>query len=147
MDCHYFRDNLLAFAEKDLPSSAMTEMDQHRKGCSECSLLSAEFSHLAKYIDEEKSIEPRPFAETRLMVGINSHLDNKRITPVNWVVENLQPALLSIVIISAIAIGIFIGSRGERWYSSNQLTDEQIESMRSDLNVPDFMDEDNTSIN
>jgi len=147
MDCQYFRNNILAFTEKDLPSTVLTEMDLHLRGCSECSLLFAEFSHLEKYIEEEKTIEPRPFAETRIWEGINSRLNEQRITPLNWLVKNLQPAFISIVVICAIAIGIFIGIKGERQYTSSQPTDEQIESMRSDLNVPDFMDEENTSLN
>ena len=147
MDCHYFCDNILAFTEKDLPSVVMTEMDLHLRGCFECSLLYSEFSHLGKYIEEEKAIEPRPFAETRIWEGVNSRLSEQRITPINWLVKNLQPAFISIVVICAIAIGILIGMKGERQYTTSRPTDEQIESMRTDLNVPDFMDEENTSLN
>jgi predicted anti-sigma-YlaC factor YlaD len=147
MDCYYFRDNILAFAEKDLPSPAMSEMDRHLMECTECSLLYAEFSHVAKYLEEEKAVETRPYVETRIWEGMNSRLERKRINPMNWLVRNLQPAFISIAVISAIAIGILIGVKGEHQFTTSQLTDEQIESMRSDLNVPDFMDEENTSIN
>ncbi len=147
MVCNLIRDNLLAYLEKDLTAPMMEEFEKHVNGCPECALILSEFKHIAMYIEEEKALEPRVFAETRLLEGINSRLEEQRVTPLNWVVKNLQPAFLSIVVISAIAIGVLIGMKGELQYTDSKLTDEQIESMRLDLNVPDFMDEENTSLN
>lgn len=146
MDCHYFRENIMAFAEAELPAPIMQEMNLHASGCKECRLLYEEFSQVARYIDEEKSIQTRPFAETRIMAGIQSRLDVNRISSVNRVLR-LQPTLISLLVLAALAIGILIGISEGHQYTSVQPTDEQIESMRSDLNVPVFMDEDNTSLN
>lgn len=146
MDCNHFRDQILAFSEKQLTSAVMVEMHQHVAGCSECRLLYSEFSQIAVLIEQERNIEPKPFAETRLMGKINSRLENQSITTFPWLYK-LQPVAISFIVISAIALGIILGTDGIRQYTSNQPGENQIESMRSDLNVPDFMDEDNTSLN
>lgn len=146
MDCHHFRDQILALSEKELPSAVMAEMHLHAAGCAECGLLYSEFKQIAVLIEQERNIEPRPFAETRLMEKINSRLDQQKAMPFIWLLR-LQPAVISLLVIAAIAMGIVLGSEGGRQYSSNQTGDDQIEAMRNDLNVPDFMDEENTSLN
>jgi predicted anti-sigma-YlaC factor YlaD len=147
MDCHLFREHIFAYAEKALPAAMMEELDKHMAECGECSLIYSEFAHLAELIRNGKTIEPLPFAETRILQGVLSRLEKKERTILNRIVTTLQPVYLSLIVLIAIAIGILIGFREEQLYSSNQKTEEQIESMRIELNVPDFMDEENTSIN
>jgi hypothetical protein len=147
MDCNLFRDNILAFSEKTLPSPLMEILVKHVNECEECSLILSEFNHIAEYIKNESAIEPRPFAETRIYEGVSSFLALRNNSIAFRISRKLQPAFIGLVVIVSIVIGILIGHRGERQYSTNQPTDEQIESMRSDLNVPDFMDEDNTTLN
>ena len=146
MDCHQFREQILAFSEKELPSAVMAEMHQHAKGCTECSKLYSEFKTIAVLIEQERNIEPLPFAETRLLGKINARLDQQEIFTLPWKLK-LQPAAIGLLVLAAIAFGLILGSEGVKQYSSNHAGEQQIESMRNDLNVPDFMDEDNTSLN
>jgi hypothetical protein len=147
MICNTFRDNVLAYTENQLPKQLAETMDDHLKECEACSHILAEFKIVAGYFEEEKAIEPRPYAETRILEGILTPQERFSGIFTNLIKNSLQPAYLSLLVIFAIALGVYVGFRQEKQYSSALTSEDQIESIRSDLNVPDFMDEDNTSLN
>lgn len=147
MICNEFRDNILAYTEKQLPGKLTESMDKHLEECDACMHLLAEFKIVAGYFEEERAIEPRPYAETRILEGIVTTKGSYSGMFQNWIKNSLQPAYLSLLVIFAIALGVYVGFRQEKQYSSAFPSEDQIESFRSDLNVPDFMDEDNTSLN
>ena len=93
-------------------------------------------------MEEQKSIEPRPFAETRLMQEIESKLEKRQKSASSVFERILQPALIIAGIATALAIGFIIGSDFATAHSLYTQNDQMIEAVRTDLNVPEFMTDD-----
>ncbi len=139
-NCKLLHENVFAYVENELPHALTKQLDAHVNNCAECAALVAEFKSVMVLMEEQKAIEPKPFAETRIMQGIQSRLENKQKS--SAITRILQPAFMSMGIIAAIAIGFLIGSdyaNTNMQYSQNE---EMTETVRSDLNVPDFMTDD-----
>jgi anti-sigma factor RsiW len=140
--CKLLHENLFAYAEKELPPALAQQMDKHISECAECNRILAEFRSMIALMEEQKSIAPRPFAETRIMQGIEARLE-KRQKSASFVFDRIsQPALLSVGVAAAMAIGFFIGSDVADTHSQYTQNNEMIEAVRSDLNVPEFMTDD-----
>ena len=78
--CELLNQNLFAYAEKELPAALMQQLDRHVSGCATCNRLLTEFKSVMALMEEQKSTEPRPFAETRLLQGIETRLEKRRET-------------------------------------------------------------------
>jgi hypothetical protein len=120
----------------------MQQLDTHVNACVDCATLVGEFKSVLGLMEGQKSIDPKPFAETRIMQAIESRLEKKQTSYSPVLVRILQPAFVSIGLIAAVAIGFVIGSDFadvNLQYSQNE---EMTEAVRSDLNVPEFMTDD-----
>lgn len=140
--CELLQKELFAYLEKELPPFQIQQLDHHISECDECNRILTEFRSMLALMEEQKSIEPRPFAETRIMQGIESRLEkrqNSSIFTFGWL---LQPTLISAGVAAALVIGFFIGSGFADTHSQNTQNDEMIEAVRTDLNVPEFMTDD-----
>jgi anti-sigma factor RsiW len=141
-NCKLLHENVFAYVEKDLPSALLQQLDAHIHECTKCAALVAEFKSAMALMEEQKFIEPRPFAETRILQGIESRLEKQQKTASSVFGRILQPALISAGVAAALAIGFFIGSDFAGTTSQNSLNEEMTESVRTDLNVPEFMTDD-----
>lgn len=140
--CPVLHANLFAYVEKSLSPALMLEIDTHVIVCPKCAALLAEFKSVMEIMDDQKFIEPLPFAETRIMQGIESRME-KRGKPATTVFGRiLHPAIISVGFAAALAIGFFIGSDFAAMQTQYSQNDEMIEAVRTDLNVPDFMTDD-----
>jgi anti-sigma factor RsiW len=137
--CELLQKDLFAYVERDLPPDRIQHLDQHTSECAECNRILAEFRSVLAMMEDQKSIEPRPFAETRIMQGIVSRLENRQKTARPVLGRILQPSLITAGVTAALAIGFFIGSDFAGTHSQQNKNDEMLESVRSDLNVPEFM--------
>lgn len=140
--CELLQKDLFAYLEQELPPERIQHLDHHISECAECNRVLAEFRSMLALMEEQKSIEPRPFAETRIMQGIESRLEKRQISASSVFGKILQPALISIGVAAALAIGFFIGSDFANSHSQYTQNDQMIESVRTDLNVPEFMTDD-----
>ncbi len=140
--CELLQKDLFAYVEKELPSVQFQHLDHHISECAECNRILAEFKSMLALMEEQKSIEPRPFAETRILQGIESRLEKRQKSAAPVFVRILQPAFISVGIAAALSIGFFIGSDFADTRMQSTETDEMIESVRTDLNVPQFMTDD-----
>jgi len=141
-NCKLLHENVYAYVEKDLPPILMQQLDTHVNACADCATLVGEFKSVLGLMEGQKSIDPKPFAETRIMQAIESRLEKKQTSYSPVLVRILQPAFVSIGLIAAVAIGFVIGSDFadvNLQYSQNE---EMTEAVRSDLNVPEFMTDD-----
>jgi len=141
-NCKLLHENVFAYVEKDLPSALLQQLDAHIHECTKCAALVAEFKSTMALMEEQKSVEPRPFAETRIMQGIESRLEKRQKSASSVFGRILQPALISAGVAAALAIGFFIGSDFAGTTSQYSQNEEMTESVRSDLNVPEFMTDD-----
>jgi anti-sigma factor RsiW len=140
--CELLHKDLFAYVEKELPPIQIQHLDQHISECAECNRILAEFRRVLALMEEQKSIEPRPFAETRIMQGMESRLAKRQKSAAFIFGRILQPALISVGVAIALAIGYFIGSDFSDTHSQYTQNGEMIEAIRTDLNVPEFMNDD-----
>lgn len=137
--CELLQKDLFAYLEQELPPDRIQYLDHHISECTECNRILAEFRSMLALMEEQKSIEPRPFAATRIMQGIESRLEKRQRSASSVFVRILQPALINIGVATALAIGYFIGSDFADMHSQYTQNDQMIEAVRSDLNIPEFM--------
>ena len=140
--CELLQKDIFAYIEKDLPPLLIQQLYVHISECNECNRIVAEFREILALIDEQKNIEPRPFAQTRIFQGIESRLEKRQKSPVSVFARILQPALISVGVAVALAIGFFIGSDFAEKHSHYTQNNTMIEAERNDLNVPEFMTDD-----
>lgn len=137
--CELLQKDLFAYVEKGLPPDRIQHIDQHTSECDECNRILAEFRSVLELIEDQKSIGPRPFAETRIMQGIESRMENRQKTASFVLGRFFQSALITAGVAAALAIGFFIGFDFAGTHSQHYQNDEMIEDVRTDLNVPEFM--------
>jgi len=140
--CEILHKDLFAYLEKELPPVQLQHLDHHISECAECNRMLEEFRRMLALMEEQKSIEPRSFAETRIMQGIESRLEKQPKSASAVFVRLLQPALISAGVAAALTTGYFIGSDFADTHSQYTQNDEMIEAVRTDLNVPEFMTDD-----
>ena len=140
--CELLQKDLFAYVAQELPADRIQHLDHHISECAECNRILTEFKSMMTLMEEQKSIAPRPFAETRIMQGIESRLEKRQKSAGSVFGRVLQPALLSVGVAAALAIGFFIGSDFADTHSQYTQNDEMIEAVRTDLNVPEFMTDD-----
>lgn len=140
--CQLLHENLFAYAEKELSPNLILILDKHISECADCSRIVTEFRSVMSLMDEYKSIEVRPFAETRILQGIETRLEKRQNPATSVIIRILHPAILAVGVAAALAIGFFIGSDFADSHSQFSQNDAMIEAVRSDLNVPDFMNDD-----
>lgn len=134
--CQIVHENLFAYSEGNLSQALKSQFDSHISGCAECAAVFSGFKSLMNTIQDQKNIEPRPFAETRILQGIELKLDVKHSSRFPVFAKVLQPAMISVGLIAAIVIGLFIGYEGVS--VADGVNSQEIEAVRSDLNVPDM---------
>jgi hypothetical protein len=144
MDCTFVRSNLFSYQEQQLSAKERINFEDHLLSCGECSLIVSEFKSVTSLINEKKSVEPSPFIRTRILQRIESQLRE----PVNeanpFTQRILKPISLSLVLLIAIVIGFSIGKQKEIRLSNTNNHQNDLQSMKTELNIPDFIDEDKT---
>lgn len=140
--CEILNEDLFAYIGKELPPVLIQQMDKHISECTECARIVAEFKAVMALMEEQKFVEPLPFAETRIIQGIENSLAQRQKSASPVFARFLQPVLLSAGVLTAVAIGFFIGSNVAHTHSQFSENDEMIEAVRSDLNVPEYMTDD-----
>jgi anti-sigma factor RsiW len=143
--CELMQKDLFAYVENELSPARIKHLDQHISECAECNRILTEFRSVLALMEEQKSIEPRPFAETRILQGIESRLEIREKTTSRLFARIVQPTLISAGVAAALAIGFFIGSDSADIRTQNSQNNQMIESVRTDLNVPEFMTDDLTN--
>jgi hypothetical protein len=140
MDCKDFKNNLFAYAEGDLPPEIRDAMAEHTTGCKSCSRLLVRFMALESAMEAEKAEEPNPFASTRILEHIESSWQMRRLlrSPV------LRPVMITLALLAALVTGFLVGNHGMSRKSRISTENNQIEMLKSEFYVHDFVDEDIT---
>lgn len=145
MDCKHFKENLFAFEEDTLLPGQKNEFSAHLRSCAECSKIYAGFQSYLLLIEKEKSVEPNPFASTRILQYIESRPEQRSQSGMmndRWRI--LFPALVA----AGLLVGIFIGVYRVKSISipDHQVVSQSkdIEILKSDLFISDFIDDDKT---
>jgi hypothetical protein len=143
IDCSFIRDNLFAFYEKQLSVREYNEFEDHLHACKECTRIVSEFQSITSFIAEKKSREPNPFIRTRILQRIESQMERVRAIPNPLFQRILRPISVSFFLLIAVIIGFSIVKQSEPRIFENKNHQNDIQAMKSGLNIPDFIDEDN----
>jgi predicted anti-sigma-YlaC factor YlaD len=146
MDCNFIKLHLFDYQEGVLPDDERMAFDEHLRSCRACSLIYKRFVALNQRIEELKAVEVDPFLATRLIQRIENRLDaeNARLSP--SLVARLKPVVAILGIFLAVTIGIFLGKMGSAGHRSTEAHINEIRNIQTDLQINDFIDEDNIII-
>ncbi len=144
MDCTFVRSNLFSYKEKQLSGREYQEFEDHLHSCEECSRIVSDFQSVTSFIDKKKSDEPSPFIQTRILQRIETQMEGARKKENIFFQRILRPISVSLILLIAIIIGFSIGKQRETRFANNIDHQNDIQTMKSELNIPDFIDEDNS---
>lgn len=140
MDCNEFQQHLFAQEEGELSPEVLNAMDWHTMGCESCSKLQSGIQAVERAIHAEKALEPVPFFTTRFI----QRLENERAEKIRPAFRILQPAIITIFLAAALITGFLVGNHGTTRKSQAVTGPDQIELLKTELYVVDFVEEDNT---
>lgn len=136
-NCSLVHGNLFAYTEGDLPDATKEMFDRHIAECAECAEVFLQFKSAMNLIDDQKKVEIQPFAETRILQGIETKLEKLGTINIPVYRRILQPAIISFGLVISIATGLLIGYEGVKSVQNREM--QETESVRADLNMPDMI--------
>jgi len=144
MECSQVKENLIGFLDDELSPDQRYEFENHLCSCQACTALLSGVRGVYYRIGKERESEPNPFAGTRILQHIESELaargNSDRPHP-GW---SLQPLWIAFSLMIAIVIGYSIGKQGNLNEKTSTANPRSVETLRSDLFISDFVDEDKT---
>lgn len=144
MDCSFIRRNLFSYQEHQLSDKDTKEFEAHLQTCPDCARIVSEFQSVTSVIDLRKTDEPNPFAGTRIIQRLESELESISEKTAPLYLRILQPLSIAALLVIAVIIGFSIVKQKEPEISAIIDHQQDIQAMQSDLNIPDFVDEDET---
>lgn len=144
MDCSFIRRNLFSYQEQQLSGKDKEEFEAHLHSCAECSQIVSGFKSVTSFIELRKADEPNPFAGTRIMQRLESEMADARKKASPFYLRILQPLSIAAFLVIAVIIGFSIVKQSDPGISATINHQKKIQSIQSDLNIPDFVDEDET---
>ena len=142
-DCSFIRDNLFAYQEKQLSGKDYSGFEDHLHECEECTRIVKDFQIVTSLIIEKKAEEPNPFIKTRILERIESYLQQERSVSGSVYQRILRPVSVSFLLLVAVIIGFSIVKPIETRFTDNINHQNNIQVMKSELNIPDFIEENN----
>lgn len=140
MKCKDFQDQLLDYTEGNLPEDSLRAMEAHAGNCSSCAVLLDKFREVAGAIALEKQTLPDPFIATRIV----QQLENAATRPVQRNFPALRPILVTFGLLAALAAGFLVGNAGASRKTGTAVENTQLEMLKTNFFVQDFVDEDIT---
>jgi predicted anti-sigma-YlaC factor YlaD len=142
-DCTFVRKNIFSYIEEDLPGEIRHDVEEHLHSCKECSGIVSEFQSLSSLITKTKAAEPNPFTVTRILQRIETEIAEHSNEPRTFLFRVIRPISFSFMFILAIVIGFALGKQNGTSFSNAKNTPNDLQTLKSDLNIPDFIDEEN----
>jgi predicted anti-sigma-YlaC factor YlaD len=140
MECRIVQHNLFTYHEGHLAPGLKKDIEAHLSECGSCKQLLTGIQAMEAAIENSKAAEPNPYITTRIM----QHIDNELINPEIKHFFVLRPILLTLTALCAIAVGIVIGKSSFDRISVNDENQNQIENLKAELFIHDFIDENKT---
>lgn len=140
MDCKIVHHYLIDYQENNLQGGIKLDIEAHFSECESCRQLLTGFQSVEAIIEKARNADPNPYMATRIV----QHIENELSTYKRTGIFVLRPILLTSTVISAIAIGILIGKVNSERISGNDENPSQIENLKTELFIHDFIDENKT---
>ena len=138
MDCTDVQHYLFDYGEGELAPGLIKSFEKHIQECENCSRLFKRYQSLETAIEEEKEVEPNPFAATRIL----QYIENSQQRRIRVAVSVLRPVLITLVLFLALAVGFLVGRMAQPSTSVGTSGNTEIDVLKSDLYIADFVDED-----
>lgn len=140
-DCRLVSRNLFAYLDDQLPPGQKDLIRQHLEVCDACRELLTEFTHVNRIMEEQRTVEPMPFAESRVLQSVENALDEPQEGLRTFLGRILQPSLISAGIMAAIVLGVIIGQNSAYRHTMTGSEGAAVSEIRADLNVPEAVAE------
>ena len=144
--CDFVRNNLFSYHENKLSLEEKHVFEDHLYTCNRCKNLSFNFNSVTTLINSKRDAAPDPFIQTRTLQKITSVLEGGNKSYFAFSKRTLQPLVLSSIFFAAVVIGFALGKQVDSEFSMNLSRQYDIQFMKSDLYITDFMDEDNVFV-
>ena len=142
MNCASFRSSILAYTEQDFHSYSVRDFEFHSHECAACAHLLSEFRLTQEIIGKDKSIEPNPFADTRMIQRLENLRERESVWIYLFSLPRFRPLYLSFGLVLAMLLGVFLGLEEGVLPAVNSHNNTDIDLLRTELNVPDMMGDD-----
>jgi len=142
MDCKDVKKYLLDYSEGGISPELENAVEEHTKHCGSCAVLMAGYRALEMAMSEQKSKEPRPFAATRILQGLENAGNSRN----HVAVTVLRPVLITLALLVALMAGFLIGNAGYSRIAAPVTSVSSVETLKSELFIRDFVDEDITLV-
>jgi Putative zinc-finger len=147
IDCTFIRNNLFSYQERQLSDREDKEFEDHLHSCGECTRIVSDFQSVTSFIDDKISEKPNPFIRTRILQRIESQREGAGGKPNSLFQRIFRPISVSFLLLIAVIIGFSVVKQKETRFTAKIVHQDDIQAMKSELNIPDFIDEDNTFFN
>jgi len=139
MNCTEVKEYLMEHGPARLPG----DLAGHAAVCPGCARLLEGYRALEGAIADEKAVLPVDFAATRIL----QRMENRAAGRNRVAAAVLRPALITLALAVALMAGFLIGSAGySRIAATTPVSAASVETLRSDLFINDFVDEDITLV-
>jgi hypothetical protein len=142
MDCTDVKKYLMDYSDGGLSPELENAIDEHAGHCGSCAGLLAGYKTLEAAISGQKSKAPLPFAATRILQRLENEADShNRIA-----LTVLRPVLITLALLVALMAGFLIGNAGYSRIVAPETGTSRVETLKSELFIHDFVDEDITLV-
>lgn len=117
MKCKEVHKILPGYLAGDLPEDKFLQLQAHLDSCTDCNALADRVMETEKLLSEKTEITEQPFFYTRLSAKIKKLEEEKMPSAVYK--RLLQPAMVAIVVLTAILSGIYLGT-SDRIFKDNE---------------------------
>ncbi len=146
MNCLDFKSGIVNFREGKLPAESHHSFEHHAASCPACGQLLVEYNKLDALIQLEKAAEPNPFAATRILQHIENKFEKSSISSMPRWIRVLQPVTIAVALLCGTLIGSYTAKNGHALANQSANLSDNIEFLRSNLFISEFVDEDKTLI-
>lgn len=143
MDCSTARFHLFRLDEGVSSPELQAALREHLDVCPGCARIRAGCLELERTIGERKAVRPDPFSGTRLLARLDREFGAEKKPAARLWTQALRPAGLALALTLGIFLGIYQARRDTMPGNPEIRAQENLESLRSDLFISQFADEDN----
>jgi hypothetical protein len=140
--CSFVRCNLFLYQENRLDAAMRKEFEEHLHSCKPCATVAAEFCSVFSGTGRNVPVGFDPFVQTRTIAGIEAEIERGNMAAHSVFQRMVRPALAAFILIFAVVVGFSMGTLINRKVEGDLARQDDIRSMKADLFIPDFTDED-----
>ena len=144
IDCIFVQRNIFSYQENQLSGTEIKGFEDHIHACKECFGIVADFQSVISLIDKKKLDVSNPFLKTRIIQRLEALVEGDREKPISGFQRILRPISVPFMLLIAVIIGFSLVKQSSTRFSEEINRQNNIQTMKAGLNIPDFIEENNT---